>query len=164
MFSPFGLSISPRALAAAGIAALLGVAIAWGFSWKADAVSWRGKFSTLDTQAKAVLAAARTASDNPRLTWADTARQVELLGQSRRQWKATSEIQTTKINALGEETARLYALNVELRRKAEVQIAKRDKAVARLENAALSPGDQQNCLAQIRDATAALDLVFEEGL
>jgi hypothetical protein len=124
----------------------------------------RAQLDTLTNQAGAVLVATRAASDNPSLRWVDVAEQIGRIGKSQREWRATADLQTARINDLGLETARLKALNADLRKQAEAHIAKRQQVIARLETQALSPGERSDCARQLRLVEEALDLVFREGM
>lgn len=104
------------------------------------------------------------ASGNRGLKPKDAALQVTLLGKSRDEWKSVAGTQKDRIDLLGSETERLKNLSEELRKQAQAAIAKRDDAARRLADQAISPGDRADCAAQLRDAEATLDLVFEEGL
>ena len=125
---------------------------------------WHGKFDQLYAEAALVLGTTQRASGNPKLKWADVPGQIDVIANSRKAWKDTADLQSSKIDALGLETARLKALNATARKKAEAIIAKRDTVIAKLANQAITPGDRADCVAQLRDAETALDLVFKEGL
>lgn len=124
----------------------------------------RAQLDTLTNEAAAVLVATRIASDNPSLRWIDAAGQIGMIGKSRREWKATADLQTARINDLGLETARLKAINADQRKQAEAHIAKRQQVIARLESQALTPGERSDCARQLRMIEEALDLVFREGM
>lgn len=147
-----------------GVVAIFGIVLGWGMRVDYLRAGWKAKFGTLAVQADKVRQAASKASDNPGLTWLDTAGQIEQIGASRKAWKATSELQTARIDELGIETARLKALNDDLRRKADAQIVRRQKAIDRLQQGSVTPGERSDLARQIKDAEAALDLVYAEGL
>jgi hypothetical protein len=125
---------------------------------------WKAKYEALSVAAGDLLVVIRAESGNPKLKLKDAGEQVRLIASSRKAWKDTSELQSSRIDALAIETARLKALSAELRKKAEAAIAKRDSAIARLTTQALSPGDRADCARQLFDAEAALDDVYREGL
>jgi hypothetical protein len=128
----------------------------------------RGKhlsdLTTLQGERDTFMGVLRTASDNPKLPWKFAGDQVQALAASRNGWKSTAVLQSSRIDALNQETMRLKALSEELRRKAEAAIAKRNNLAERLEQAALTPGDRTDCIRQLLDAEAALDLVWDQGL
>jgi hypothetical protein len=153
-----------------GGAALLVVMIAIGIHFAGDA---RVRHRLADTtkalvktegEAATVLVAARKASDNPDLKWADTAGQVDLVGKAVKAYKGVVDIQSAQIDALGIETAQLKTLAAAERRKADVAIAKRKTLIDRLQDDALTPGDRSDCARQLREIEAVLDAVFEGGL
>ncbi len=148
------------------IMAAIGFALLLGWALRVDHLrgNWKAKHEALSAIAGDILGAVRTASDNPRLKLDGAAEQVRLIGQAKRGWQAASELQSTRIDALGIEAARLTALNADLRAKAEKAIAKRESAIKRLETQRLDPGERADCAAQIFAANAALDLVYAEGL
>lgn len=148
------------------IISAIGFALLLGWALRVDHLrgNWKAKHEALSAIAGDILVAVRTASDNPRLKLTDAAEQVRLIGDAKRAWKATSELQSTRIDALGIEAARLTALNADLRARAEKAIAKRESAIKRLETQRLDPGERADCAAQIFAANAALDLVYAEGL
>lgn len=117
----------------------------------------------LEGESATVLKAIRVASDNPKLKWADAAGQAELVGKSRKAWKEVSELQSAKIDALGEETARAKAEADRLRRSVTVQLAQREATIRKLQAQAQSPGEQ-GCVEQLAAAEAALDAAYEAGL
>ena len=144
----------------------LGVAILLGWALRIDHLrgQWKGKHEVLSAIAGDMLSATRTASAKPKLKLEDAASQIELIGSAKRAWQATSQLQSSRIDALGMESARLKALNADLRTRAEAAIAKRENAILRLETQRLDPGERADCAAQIFAANAALDLVYAEGL
>lgn len=153
-----------RLYAAIGVAVAFALLLGWALHLDHLRAGWKGAHDKLASEAAKVVIAIKEASDNPGLKWADAAGQVEQIGMSRKAWKGTAQLQSARIDELGIETARLKALNADLRKKAEAQIAKRDKAIARLESSALTPGERSDCARQLREAEEALDLVYAEGL
>ena len=125
---------------------------------------WKAKHETLSAEAGAVLATIRTASNNPGLKWPEASGQVEAIAASRKEWKATSQLQSSRIDDLAMETARLKALSNQARTKAQIVIAKRETVIKRLESQILTPGQRMDCVSQLQEAEAALDLVYKEGL
>lgn len=159
----FGLSGIRLGGAIAAFLAVLGF-VGWGLRVDHLRAHWHEKFDVLNAEAVVVLAATGKAAENPKLRWVDVPEQIALIGQSRAAWKGTADLQSSRIDAMGIETARLQALNAELRAKAEAAIAKRNDAIRRLEQDALTPGERADCARQLFDAEAALDLVYREGL
>ena len=94
----------------------------------------------------------------------DAAAKVYSLGVDRDRWRTSSKEQTAQIRTLADETERLKKLSAEWREKALVAIAKRDDAIRKLSQMSINPGDRADCVAQLREAEAALDLAFQEGL
>jgi len=125
--------------------------------WKSEAIEWKDS-------AGVVTATIRRVTNNPKLQWKDANEQIQALADSRKLWKEVAGEQTIEINALGAEAERLQKLNATLRAKAEKEIAKREKAINRLEDSAKDPGVREDCQAQIAAAEAALDIIYAEGL
>lgn len=151
----------PKLYAGIGIALLLIVTIG-GLTLSRN--HWKGRALKVEEAAGVVTATIRRVTNNPKLQWKDANEQIEALAVSRESWKTVAGEQTAAIDALGMEAERLRALNAELREKAKAEIAKRNRLIARLDNDALTPGDRDDCQAQIAAAEAALDAIFEEGL
>lgn len=150
---------------AAGIVTLLIIVglLAWGLRVDHLRADWRDKFLNLTSEAGRVLASVRIASDNPKLEWKDTAKQVDLLDASLTEWKGAAQMQSTQIDTMGRETERLRAENSALAAKVRALNAKRSAAIARLEQDAADPGDVADCWAQIREAEDALNQLYKEG-
>lgn len=144
----------------------IGFALLLGWALRVDHLraDWKAKHEALSAIAGDILGAVRTASDNPRLNLTDAAEQVDLIGVAKRGWQTTSQLQSSRIDALGIEAARRQALGAELQAKADRAISKRESAIKRLETQRLDPGERADCAAQIFAANAALDLVYQEGL
>lgn len=147
---------------------LSGVALAillalLGFA-KADARHWKVKWQELDRRAHTVLVAIQDVSTNPKLKWKDAAAQVRLVGKARDDWRGASRLQSERIAEMGRETVRLQALSAEAQRVAKRLIAKRETAIARLDRAALTPGERSDCARQMRQAEEALDAAYAAGL
>jgi hypothetical protein len=153
-----------RLFAALYTVVLVAGLLAWALRLDALRADWRAKFKGLDAEAALVLTATRDESDNPALVWRDVPAQIAAIGKAKRDWQGTANLQSTRIDELGLETARLKALGEEARRKAEALIAKRDRTIARLSDQAIEPGDRADCVAQLHDVETALDLVYREGL
>lgn len=151
-----------------GVAITIVIALAsfvgWAFRVDHLRADWKAKWQSLNGEAVVVLAAAGRASNNPRLRWREVPDQIEEIAASRKAWKGTAELQSSRIDELANETARLKALNAEARARAQAAIAKRESAIKRLETAALTPGERADCAKQLFDAEAALDLAWREGL
>lgn len=148
------------------IALALAVAAIVGWIVRVDQLRahWHGQYDALSKVSGGVLKSIRIASNNRTLGLRDAADQVDIIAASRIAWKGTAELQSSRIDELGNETARLKALNAEQRKRAEASIAKREGAIKRLSTQALTPGERGDCAKQIADAEAALDLVYQEGL
>ena len=138
--------------------------IGWALRIDHLRAGWKARYNNLSEISGGILSEVRSASANPKLRLNDAAEQVAQISSAKREWQATSELQSSRIDALAIESARLKALKAPLRAKAEVAIAKRNGSVKRLETGMLDPGERADCAAQIFAANAALDLVYEEGL
>lgn len=125
---------------------------------------WKGEAVELRESTAVVTATLRRVNNNPKLKWKDANEQIEAMAVSRESWKTVAGEQTAAVEAIGAEAERLRALNAELREKAKAEIKKRNRLIARLDDAALTPGDREDCQAQIAAAEAALDAIYEEGL
>lgn len=147
-----------------GIGLAFALLLGWALRVDALRANWKLRFEGLTKEAGVVLAVTRRESGNRRLAWRGTAEQIELLGAAKRQWQEVARDQSNRIAELGTETTRLRQLGEAERLKAERAIAQRNNALSRLERQALTPGDREDCEAQLRSAQEALDLVFEEGL
>lgn len=156
----FGLS--KYLIGGAGIA--LALSLAWGLRVDHLRAGWKSKYEAASVQAGKVLASIRLASDNPKLAWREASEQVALIGESRKAWKGTAELQSSRIDEMAAESMRLKALNAELRAKADKAIAKRETAIRKLQSGVLDAGDRANCAQQLFEAEKALDLVYQEGL
>ena len=146
--------------AAVGLAFVLLLAWALRLDYLRD--HWRGKFNALSNEAAAVLVAVREAADNPKLQWRDVPKQIDAIDASLTEWKGAAETQSAMIDAMGRDSDRLRAENAALVKKIAAANAKREAAIARLDNDALDPGDRADCWAQIRAADAALNQLYEE--
>lgn len=147
----------------AGVGLAFVLLLAWALRLDHLRGHWRDKFDALSNEATAVLVAVRDATDNPKLEWRDVPKQIELLDASLTQWKGAAETQSDMIDAMGRDTERLRAENAALVKKIAAANAKRDAAIARLDNDALDPGDRADCWAQIREADEALNQLYQEG-
>lgn len=150
-----------KALGAGLIVLLL---LIWGMRVDHLRAGWKARHENLSRISGDILGSIRAASGQRGLRLENAAEQVTLIGAAKREWQATSELQSSRIDALAIESARLKALGDELRVRAEAAIAKRDSAINRLKTQALDPGERADCAAQIFAANAALDLLYEEGL
>jgi hypothetical protein len=159
----FGLSGMRLYGALGALLALIGF-IGWVVRIDGLRANWKAKYEALAETTGGLLTTIRTESDNPRLKLKDAGEQVRLIASSRAAWQGTAELQSSRIDDLANETARLKALNAELRKRAEAAIAKRERAIDRLATAALTPGDRADCARQLFEAEAALDAVYREGL
>lgn len=147
--------------------ALLGIVLAVAAAFGALTLSrnyWKGEAVELRDSTAVVTATLRRVNNNPKLEWKDANEQIEAMAVSRESWKTVAGEQTAAVEAIGAEAERLRALNAELREKAKAEIKKRNRLIARLDDSALTPGDREDCQAQIAAAEAALDAIYEEGL
>ncbi len=94
----------------------------------------------------------------------DAAKVVKSVGVDLEAERAIRATQSARIVSMGEETKRLQALSAEWQEKALIAMADRDNAIFKLKTMAETPGDKANYLAQLREAEAALDLAYREGL
>ncbi|GAO78637.1 hypothetical protein [Sphingopyxis sp. C-1] len=148
---------------AIGAAITVTILLAWSLRLDALRADWREKFMGLTAEAGEVLAAVRLASDNPKLQWKDTSRQVEEINASRASWKNAAELQSGTIDAMGRDTERLRAENAALSKKVAALNAKREALVRKLNTDALDPGDVADCWAQIQKTEDALNLLYRES-
>jgi hypothetical protein len=151
MFSRIGLIVG--GISALIMAGLLG----WALRLDHLRAGWRDL-------AIGITAAIADATETKKLAPKDAAAKAKDLGQERDMWRSNSRAQTVQIVAMAEETKRLEALSEEWRRRAQAAIAKRNDAIQRLADRAIDPGDRADCVAQLREAEASLDLAYEEGL
>jgi hypothetical protein len=159
----FGLKGFQLGGAIAGIIAILAF-IGWVVRIDQLRAEWHGKFDKLYGEAALVLGTTQRASNNPALKWADVPGQIDVIASSRKAWKETADLQSSRIDSLGLETDRLKTLNATARKKAQAIIAKRDTVIAKLANQAITPGERADCVAQLHDVEAALDFVYKENL
>ncbi|PAL23550.1 hypothetical protein CD928_05645 [Sphingopyxis sp. GW247-27LB] len=143
-------------------AVLLAVTL-WGVRVNHLRDHWKTSYTELRDEAGVVLLAVRSASGNPDLDWKDTAQQVAEIDKSLTIWRDTAKSQSVTIDTLGRESARLRKQNAELAAKVAAANARRDAAIARLEQDSLKPGDVADCWAQIRAADDALNTLYREG-
>lgn len=125
---------------------------------------WKGEAVEIKEQTVVATARIGRALGNDKLQWKDVPEQVERYADGHNQLVIDTGIANAQIDALGAERDRLRALNAELREKAKAEIKKRNRLIARLDDAALTPGDREDCQAQIAAAEEALDAIYEEGL
>jgi hypothetical protein len=147
-----------RALGAGALAVIV-VLAAW--AWRLDQLrgGWKDRFDALAGQAGTVLVALRTASGNADLAWDGAAGQAIALGETNRSFRAAIVTQNRRIDEMAREAVRLKARADELARIADRARAARAAALARLGDMAATPGTRADCLALLREAEAALELV-----
>lgn len=150
-------------IAIAGAVMLL-VLLAWALRLDDLRAGWRGKFDALTEQSAGVLTATRIASDNDDLTWENVPGQVVALGEDKRALEAAISTQNATIEDMAREAVRLRARADELKAIADRAQAQRQAALARLSDMAITPGTRDDCMQLLREAEAALDLVYEAGL
>lgn len=146
---------------AAGVGLSLILSLGWGLRVDHLRDGWRTRYIT---ETGEVTATIRRVTGNSELKWKDASPQIEALAGSRQRWKNVAGEQSAAIDALGTESQRLKRLNTELRIKAEKIIKDRAKLIDRLVDQAKTPGDREDCQAQIAAAEAALDAIYDEGL
>lgn len=150
------------ALLGAGVVAL--ALAAWVARLDNRRAFWKGRYETAVALDAEILGKARRALAQPKLKWLDLGDSVEAIAASRKTWRDTAILQSTRIDQLAQETMRLRALSGERLAQARAAIKSRDHALARLSTMALSPGDRNDCARQLREAEDALDAVWEAGL
>lgn len=147
---------------AAGIALLL--AVGWGTRVNHLRAGWQDRWTILDGQARGVLAATQSASDNPKLKWSGVTRQINELGGAISGLKRGIENQNRSIADMANEAVRLKAKASELREIANKAQAQRKVALARLDDMATTPGTRADCQALLKEADDALNVVRDAGL
>lgn len=157
-----GLSYFRSAVGIATTLIIVGL-LAWGLRVDHLRGDWRDKFFGLTREAGQVLASVRIVSDNPKLEWKDTSKQVDEIGRSLSSWRGTARTQSDLIDTMGRDTERLRAENAALSAKVAALTKKRNALIAKLDQDALDPGDVADCWAQIREADEALNQLYREG-
>lgn len=152
----------PWKLIAIGVGVLALVAAVWAH-FSGDAAT-EAKLDQLTREAGAVLFATRQASDNAELKWDETAGQITALGESRKELKFSLDEQSRRVDEMAAEAVRLRAEAAELKRIADKAETQRRGALRKLSDMAATPGDRANCLALLKEAETALDLIREAGL
>lgn len=147
-----------------GLGIALVLCAGWGVRVNSLRAGWQDKYTTLDGQAQNVLAATRTATDNPKLDWPNVPTQIAALASSNRDLKASIVTTNSRLVAMGIERDRLIASGNDFRSQLAIAQAGRADALARLKASALVPGDRQNCPAMLSQAQDALDLAYGSGL
>jgi chromosome segregation ATPase len=147
------------------IALGLAFAVLLGWALRLDYLRayWHDKFDALSNEAATVLVSMRDATDNPKLQWRDVPAQIDQMDASLTSWKSTAEQQTELVDTLGRNTERLRKENADLQAKIAEANRKRDRAIAKLENDALDPGDRADCWVQIRASDEALNKLYQEN-
>lgn len=147
-----------------GALVALAVFAAWAFRVNGLRAHWHAKYDEKVVEAIVVRDVTREQTGNKGLKWSDVPEQIRLLGAAKRSWQDTAELQSSRIQSLGEESARLKQLGEVERAKALKAIAARDSALKKLDSLALSPGERSDLAGQLLAAEEALDIVFKEGL
>ena len=147
-----------------GIAAAFALLLGWALRLDYLRGDWQAKHQALVAQAGAVVVAVREASDNPDTGWATAAGQIRALGAGNRKLRFELDEQNRRIDEMAAEAIRLRARADELRRIADRAEAQRQAALEQLSDMAITPGTRDDCLALLREAETALDLVYEAGL
>ena len=155
--NPFN-ALTSKIFGGTTIALALFSAVCW-YQWGV----WKEKFGDLSAEAGAVLVAVREAAGNPKLTWRDVPKQIDLLDESLIEARSTIDTVTDRVNLLGAESDRLRAENAALAAKVAELNRKRRALIEKLDDDALDPGDRADCWAQIRAADDALNQLYREG-
>lgn len=153
-----------RAWGVLGCTLALALLVGWALRVDHLRAGWKDRFETLDKQAGAVLAATRTASDNPKLTWQNAAGQIVALGVERKTLIDALDQQNLKIDDMAREAVRLRAKASELKEIADRAEAQRSAALRKLGDSAATPGTRADCMTLLREAEDALDTVYTAGL
>lgn len=125
---------------------------------------WKGEAVEIKEQTVVATARIGRALGNDKLKWKDVPEQVERYADGHDQLVIDTGIANAQVQQISAEADRLRALNAELREKAKVEIVKRNRLIAKLDNDALTPGDKENLQEQIGAVVAALDAIYEEDL
>lgn len=156
-----------RRTALIGLAAmlvLLAGALGWAMRVDHLRAGWKADYEALSAQSVVVVEALGQAANNPDLTWEGAAGQALALGESNRILRVSIDNQNRAIDDMAQEAVRLRAQADELQRIAERARAQRAAALAKLSDMAITPGTRSDCMVLLREAEAALDLVYEAGL
>lgn len=151
----FGIS-RIQAFIGGGTLIALAAALAWGAIERGLHQHWRGI-------ALAITSQIAYSTHQDRISTKDAVAAVRRLGIERDQERELRRMQTAQINAMAIEAERLRKLSADAKAQAQVAIVKRDAAIKRLGQAALSPGDRANCVEQLNEARATLAYVFDQG-
>lgn len=152
------LPVLPWKLIGAALAALALIAVIW--SHFASDARTRRDLAKLTEEAGAVLFATQQAADNPDLTWTDTAGQIVALGESNRALKGEIAATNLRIDEMARQAVAAKAHAAEMVKIANKAKAQRAAALRQLSDMAATPGSRDDCMALLREAEEALDLVF----
>ncbi len=140
-----------------GMGLLLAAIVAlyiWGDGWRSTAHKWQ-------SEAQTVVIALREASGNDKVAWDTAPGQIVALGQSNRALSAAIGVQNERIDEMARQAVRAKARAAELKAIADRAEAQKASALRRLSNLAITPGTRSDCIALLREADDALNVVRE---
>lgn len=147
----------------AGGLVVLVIGIALALHMRSDGKT-REELAGYRKQAGAVVEALKIASNNPKADWQTAPGQIIALGESNRTLKVEITDTNQRIDEMAEEAVRLRKRADELRAIAAKAEAQRRAAYVRLSDMAITPGERGDCMALLREAEEALNVVREAGL
>lgn len=148
-----------RIFAGTSIALALFAALCW-HKWG----HWKDVAGTWKAEAGEVVKATKAASGNDKLDWKTTPGQIVALGQTVNGLKLSIAAQNERIDDMAAEAVQLKARASELKRIADQAQAQRRTALSRLSNLSITPGTRSDCMALLKEAENALDLVRSAGI
>lgn len=110
-----------------------------------------------------VVTATKQAARLKKLEATQAAGVIVNIGEARDAAEARSQRYEGQLNAYAAEASRYRALSENYRKMASAALARKQDALDRLSNQAITPGDRANCVAQLKDANAVLDFIYKEG-
>lgn len=146
-----------------GAALALALALAWGLRVDHLRAGYKSALETLRGEAHTVVLAVRQASGNDKVEWSNAAGQVIALGESNQALRLSIAAQNERLDELAADAVRAKAEARELKAIADRAEAQRRSALKRLSDLSITPGTRDDCLALLREAEEALDLVREAG-
>lgn len=150
--------ILPWKLIGAGLTAIVLIVAFWAHL-ASDARTLK-RLTTLTAEAGKVLSATRQAADNPDLKWKGTAGQIVALGESNKALKGEIVATNLRIDEMARQAVAAKAHAAEMVKIAEKARAQRAAALRQLSDLAATPGTRDDCMALLREAEDALDLVY----
>lgn len=142
----------------------LALALGWALRLDHLRAGWKDQFETLQREAKTVVLALQEASGNRKLEWKDAPGQAIALGEDKRRLERDIAEQNARLDEMAAEAVRLRARASELRRIAEKAEAQRKAALRGLSDMAATPGTREDCMTLLKEAEAALDIVYKAGV